>query len=397
MAALFRARWSPLPAAIGFDPGRICVSVNAIQVALIGCGRIAGHHARSIRATDGVELAAVCDLDADKARAYGEEFGVPWYRDYRQMFAERPEISVVAVITPSGMHFEHANEVLERFGKHIIVEKPTFMRPGQLVQAFDLAERKGLSVFPVFQNRYNKAVGRVRQALANGELGDIRVMNVRVRWCRPQRYYDMAPWRGTFSHDGGALSNQGIHHVDLLRHLGGEVDRISATMVTLGAQIEVEDTAVATLTYASGAVGSLEVTTAARPDDFEASISIVGSKGLAQIGGIAVNELQIFTPDPSVCAENSEDFKSYTGAGAVYGFGHASMYRDIAAAFHQGQPYPVSRDDALKTIKLLHGFYRADETGSWINVDAPEESVRLGRPNDSLSDLYRTAHILDAQ
>lgn len=372
------------------------MNANAIQVALIGCGRIAGHHARSLRATDGVELAAVCDLEADKARAYGEEFGVPWYRDYRRMFAENPAIQVVAVITPSGMHFEHATEMMERFGKHIIVEKPTFMRPGQLEQAFDLADRMGLKIFPVFQNRYNKAVGRVRHALAEGELGDIRVMNVRVRWCRPQRYYDMAEWRGTFSHDGGALSNQGIHHVDLLRHLGGEVERLSATMVTLGADIEVEDTVVANFTYASGAVGSLEVTTAARPDDFEASISIVGSKGLAQIGGIAVNELQIFTPDPAACAANSEDFKSYTGAGAVYGFGHSSMYRDIAATFHRGAVYPVSRADALSTIRLLHAFYRADEAGTWVSVQTADESVRLGRPDDTVSDLYRTARVLGA-
>ena len=117
----------------------------------------------------------------------------------------------------------------------------------------------------------------------------------------------MAPWRGTLSHDGGALTNQGIHHVDLLRYLGGEVHQVNATMRTLGADIEVEDTIVSSFSYENNAVGSLEVTTSARPDDFEASISIVGSEGLAQIGGIAVNELQIFTPRPEDCEEYSED------------------------------------------------------------------------------------------
>jgi predicted dehydrogenase len=367
------------------------VTTNSVRVGVIGCGRIAGHHCRSIVAAEGVALAAVCDLVEDKARAYGEEYAVPHYTDYRRMLTEHPEISVVAVVTPSGMHFEHGLELMQRWGKHLILEKPTMMRPEQLVRAWEVADGLGLNIFPVFQNRHNKAVRRVKQALDAGELGDIRVMNVRLRWCRPQRYYDLAPWRGTFSHDGGALTNQGIHHVDLLRHLGGDVERVSATMRTLGAEIEVEDTVVATYTYPSGAIGSLEVTTAARPDDFEASISIVGSRGLAQIGGIAVNELQVFTPDPAACAANSEDFKGIQGHGAVYGYGHSTMYRDVEAAFHAGKAYPVSRQDCLSTIKLLHAFYRSDEAeGAWVRVDSPEQSSRLGRPNDEVSNLYRT-------
>ena len=364
---------------------------QTVKIALIGCGRIAGHHCRAIRATAGVELMAVCDLVADKARAYGDEFGIPWFTDYRAMLRALPDIDTVAVITPSGMHSEHGLEMLERWGKHIVVEKPTFMHPGQMRDAFAVAGKLGLDIYPVFQNRYNKAVRRVSQALRAGELGEIRIVSVRVRWCRPQRYYDMAPWRGTFSHDGGALTNQGIHHVDLLRHLGGEVARVNATMRTLGAAIEVEDTVVAMLDYASGAVGSLEVTTAARPDDFEASISIVGSQGLAQIGGIAVNELQIFTPDPAACAPNSEDFLGMKGHGAVYGHGHGAMYRDIVAHRRGQAAYPVDVADCLGTLRLLNAFYRADEAGNWVTVDDPACSPRLGRPNEAVSALYRTA------
>ena len=330
-------------------------------------------------------MSAVCDLVEEKASAYGDDFSVPWFTDYRAMFEAHPEINTVALMTPSGMHFEHGMEIMERFGKNLIMEKPTFMRPEHLVTAYDTAAALGLQVFPVFQNRYNKAVRRVKQAIDSGELGEVRIMSVRTRWCRPQRYYDMAPWRGTFSHDGGALTNQGIHHVDLLRHLGGDVEQVNATMRTLGADIEVEDTVVATLTYAGNAVGDLEVTTAARPDDFEASLSIVGSEGLAQIGGIAVNELQVFTPNPSACAASSEDFSD-----CVYGFGHEAMYNDIAAFFNEGKLYPVSRDDAHATLKLLHAFYRSDEARGWIDVDSKEQSTRLGRPGEDISNLYRT-------
>ena len=364
-----------------------------LKVALIGCGRIAGHHCRSIAEVDGVELAAVCDLEIEKADAYALEFGVPAFTDYRRMFDDVPAIDIAAVITPSGMHYEHGLEVIRDFDKHIVMEKPTFMRPGQLHDAYAAAYAAGKRIFPVFQNRYNKAVRRVKQALETGELGDIRTVSVRLRWCRPQRYYALAPWRGTFSHDGGALTNQTIHHVDLLRHLGGEVARVNATMRTLGADIEVEDTTAATLSYVGGAVGTLESTTAARPDDFEASISFVCSEGLAQIGGIAVNELQIFTPDPDACAANSEDFKGIEGHGAVYGFGHTEMYRDIVADFLGEAPYPVQRDDCLKTLELLHAFYRSDEAGAWVDVAFGGESDRLGRPDDALSDLYRTPRI----
>ena len=337
-----------------------------------------------------MQLAGVCDLDLEKAEAYAKEYGVPAFTSYRRMFADVPGIDVAAVITPSGMHLEHGLEMLNDYAKHVIMEKPTFMRPGQLTEAYSAADKAGLQIFPVFQNRYNKAVRRVKRAIEAGELGDVRIVSVRVRWCRPQRYYDMAPWRGTFSHDGGALTNQSIHHVDLIRYLGGNVVRVNATMRTLGADIEVEDTVTATIQFDGDAVGVIEATTAARPDDFEASLSIVGSKGLAQIGGIAVNELQVFTPDPDACATHSEDFQGIHGAGAVYGHGHGQMYRDIVAFFNDGTPYPVSREDCLGTLKLLHAFYRSDEAGGWVDVNSDDQSERLGRADDALSDLYRT-------
>lgn len=361
------------------------MSAKSYRVAVVGCGRIAGHHCRSIRDVPGAELAAVCDLVEDKAAAYGREFSVPHFTNYHEMLRTVPGVDIVAVATPSGMHHEHALDLMRRYRVSIIMEKPTFMRPSQLREAFALAAELGVSLFPVFQNRYNRAVDRVRTALRSGELGKPRIVAVRVRWCRPQRYYDLASWRGTFAQDGGALTNQGIHHVDLFRHLGGEVARVQAAMRTLGADVEVEDTAVGTATFENGHVGVVEVTTSARPDDFEASISLVCEKGLAQIGGIAVNELQIFTPDPTACAANSEDF-----AGNVYGHGHEMMYRDIVAALRGEAPYPVSADDCLRTIGLLHAFYRSDEDGGWIQVADGLESGRLGKPDEALADLYRT-------
>ena len=366
------------------------MSENAINVAVIGCGRVAGHHIRSIAGVEGGRIVAVCDLAAEKAQAYAQQYSVAAFTNYYEMLKSVPEIDVVAIATPSGMHFEHAMDVMMRYRKHVLVEKPTFMHPHQLNNTYDFAEANGLKIFPVFQNRHNKAVRFVKQSIDRGDLGDIRIMAVRVRWCRPQRYYNLAPWRGTFSHDGGALSNQGIHHIDLLRYLGGEVAELSAVLRTLGATIEVEDTAIATLKYPTGAVGVVEVTTAARPDDFEASLSIVGGKGLAQLGGWAVNELQVFTPDPSACAEFSEKIPD------AYGFGHQTVYQDLVHDLQGRRPYPVNRQDCLNTLNLLHAFYRSDEVGGWVDVQAGHPSDRLGRANQDVSKLYRTPQPADA-
>jgi predicted dehydrogenase len=361
--------------------------MKEVIVAIIGCGRVADHHCRSMLNISNIRLVAICDLVEDKAKKFSGDYNVPWYTNYRKMLKDHPDINTVAIITPSGMHYEHSMEILRDYKKNIIVEKPTFMRTDELNLAYKEADKNNLKIFPVFQNRYNKAVSRVKKALIDGELGDIRTISVQVQWCRPQSYYELAPWRGTFSHDGGALTNQGIHHVDLLRYLGGEVDKVNCTMRTLGVDIEVENTIVSTCTYKSSAVVTLQVTTAARPDNFEAAITIVGSKGLAKIGGIAVNELQIFTPDTLACKKNSEDFSKAIG---IYGNGHNEMYKDIVSSMISGKQFSVTKSDCYNTVKLLNAFYLSDEKSNWISVSSKKLSARLGRPNDKISNLYRT-------
>lgn len=358
---------------------------GAVKVGVIGCGRISGHHCRSIAETDGVELVAVCDLIPEKADVYRQQFGAKAYDNYHQMLIENPQIDTVAVITPSGMHFEHVLDIISRYRKNIIVEKPTFMKPSQVKEAYAQAEAAGVRIFAVFQNRHNQAVKRVLRGLAQGELGRLRSLAVRVRWCRPQRYYDLAPWRGTFAMDGGCLTNQGIHHIDLMKLMGGPVRRVCSVHRTLGADIEVEDTASASIEFERDAIGTLEITTAARPIDYEASISLVCENGLAQIGGIAVNELQVYTPDPAACSENSEDF-----SGNVYGHGHVKIYEEIVRSFEEGQPFPVTCEDTLGTIQLLNAFYIADETHGWVDVANAGDSVRLGLVDNILADMYRT-------
>ena len=286
-------------------------------------------------------------------------------------------------MTPSGMHYEHAKKIISKYKKNIIIEKPICLKTSQVIELYKLANKNKVKIFPVFQNRYNKAIQFLKKKKTINDLGKIRIISVQVRWCRPQRYYDLADWRGTFSHDGGALTNQGIHHLDAMRYLCGELKNINVKMSTFGANIEVEDSVVANYELKNGAIGTLEITTSARPKDYNATISLVGSKGLAQIGGLALNELQIYSPNQKLCKINSEKIPT------AYGFGHFSFYRDIKNHFSKSNKFPVSYLDCLKTINLLNSFYISDEIKKSVNPMIIRDSKRLGIKNEKISKKYR--------
>ena len=357
---------------------------KTINVAMIGCGRVAGHHTRSIRKVSNVQLVAVCDLVEEKAKELASSENVSAYINYHDMFAKHPEIDVVGICTPSGMHYEHSLEMIQQYQKHVVIEKPTVMRISKGLQLSKAAAQHKLKIFPVFQYRFNKSVQFVRKATQSKEMGDLVLGTIRLRWCRPQRYYDRAPWRGTYALDGGALTNQGVHLLDLLRYLAGEVKWVYADIATLGANIEVEDTGIVILEFENGGRGVIEITTAARPDDFESSISILGSKGLAMVGGWATNELLTYSPKPDEEEKNSEIFPD------VYGFGHQEIYSGVYNALaNMGKP-SVEFEDAMKSIQLLHAIYHSAENHERIYIKDREESKFLGITNEELANLYRT-------
>ena len=357
--------------------------MNKIRVVIIGAGRIAEHHLKAIKFNKGFELVAICDLNKEKASNFSKKYKVPYYLNYNQMLTDKKDVDIVAIMTPSGCHYEHCKDILLKYKKNLIVEKPTFLRPSQVKEIYNIAKKLKVKIFPVFQNRFNKSIQKIKNEIKKNKIGKINIVNVRVRWCRPQRYYDLAPWRGTFSHDGGALTNQGIHHIDLLRYLIGEVSEVTSKMSTLGAKIEVEDTALALFKFHNKAVGSLEITTAARPTDFEASISILGSKGTIQIGGLAVNEILIYTPDPKLCIKFSEKIPD------AYGFGHYELYKQIYRSISKNKKFIISEEDCFKTILLLNAFYVSNEKNKTIIINKKIESKKLGRKNEKVAKFYQ--------
>lgn len=352
-----------------------------LNLAIIGCGRVAFHHVEMLKGVEGIKLVASCDLIEEKAKSHAEKAGSRAYTNYREML-NKEDIDIVVVATPTGAHYQHVKDILNHKPVHIILEKPMVLRIAQGLELKALADKKGVKIFPVYQNRFNKAVQRVKSALVSGELGDVVLATVRVRWCRPQRYYDLAPWRGTFSMDGGAHVNQGIHYVDILRYLAGEIEEVHSLFAQLGAKLEAEDTGVSIVKFKNGALGQIEITMAARPDDFEASVSVVGSKGLAVLGGICTNKLETFSPvvaDQAVCSEEVP---------MAYGVSHHKVYQMIVGCLLEGKPSPVEFDDGLNTIRLLHALYRSNEERRWVRLDEQVESKRLGESNEKLLAQY---------
>lgn len=353
-----------------------------MRIALVGLGRISHHHARAILNTTGLQLIGAADILEVKREAFQAIFNVPVYPNFVDLIDDHlPDIVVIA--TPSGMHFHHAKCILS-MGVSVILEKPPALKPSQLLELREIASKTSSRVLPLFQNRYNKAVQFVKDSLSSNSLGDIRNIAVRVRWCRTDSYYQLSPWRGTFSMDGGCLSNQGIHHLDLLRFLCGDISSLASIHATLGSNIEVEDSAVAIVKMESGALATIDISTAARPTDYEASISLSCSKGLAQLGGIAVNELQVYSPDMNQCKLHSEDFDS-----CVYGNGHMVFYSKLIDLYYSPpSEYDSYFFDLFKSVQFLNSLYLSDETKSWVTPSSSLESSRLGRPDATLQSLY---------
>ena len=354
-----------------------------IKVGLIGLGRIAGHHTRAIKKNKNYEIISACDLKMDVRKKYKKIFGTKVYSNYDEMLINEKNLDLVVIMTPSGMHFEHAKRILSKYKKNVVIEKPTSLKVSNLKKLYFIAKKNKKKIFPVFQNRNNKCVIKLKELISKNKLGKIQLVNLILRWCRPQRYYDLSIWRGTYSHDGGALTNQGIHYIDLVRYLAGDIKKVYCRMKTLGSKIEVEDSIVGNYEFNNGAIGCLEVTTAARPKDYEATISIIGSKGVAKIGGLSANIMEEFSPSPKICKSFSEKLPD------AYGYGHFKFYKDVSNDFLLKRKFPISPSDCIKSIQLLNSFYISNEKKKEINVLKSSDSKKLGRKNNRISNLYR--------
>ncbi len=346
--------------------------------ALVGCGRIAKRHAELLaHAIDGARLCAVCDIDKSKAEFFGRQYNVPAFQDMDEMMTQaKPD--VVSILTPSGLHKEHTVH-LASYGKHIIVEKPMALTLDDADAMIAACDAHGCRLFVVKQNRFNVPVLKLREAIEQNRFGKLIMGTVRVRWCRTQAYYDMDAWRGTWAFDGGVLTNQASHHIDLLEWMMGDVDSVFAKSITALADIETEDTAIAILKFHNGALGCIEATTATRPKDLEGSISILGEQGTVEIGGFAVNQMKVWSfehaePDDAAVME-----KYSVNPPNVYGFGHQAYYEHVLDCLRSGRHQLVDGLEGRRSVELISAFYESIETGREVPLRFVPKRCRLGR------------------
>jgi UDP-N-acetyl-2-amino-2-deoxyglucuronate dehydrogenase len=350
-----------------------------LRFALVGCGRIAKRHAELLgqKQIAGAELAAVCDLVETKARKLAAPYGAPAYTDMHEMM-KRERVDVVVVLTESGRHAEHT-VALAPYGKHIVVEKPMALTLDDADAMIHACDRHNVRLFVVKQNRFNVPVVQLRRALEAGRFGRLVMGTVRVRWCRRQDYYDQDSWRGTWGLDGGVLTNQASHHVDLLEWMMGEVDSVFAKSTTALANIEAEDTAVVVLKFRSGALGMIEATTATRPKDLEGSLSILGEGGSVEIGGFAVNEIKVWQFEKPLASDEDVRTRYSVNPPNVYGFGHQAYYEHVVACLRDQQPQLVDGLEGRRSLELISAIYESIETGREVPLRFVPSRCRLGQ------------------
>ena len=352
---------------------------SSINACFVGCGRIAKKHFDCFYSKNiaGLNLKTVCDIEPQKFDKFDFDSDLIKASKITEIISDS-SIDLAVIMTESGNHYKHAKIFVER-GIDVLIEKPVTLKLTDAYKLRDLASRNNSKIYVVKQNRYNKAVKFAKRIIKEEKLGRLNLGTVRVRWCRRQDYYDQAPWRGTWKQDGGVISNQAIHHIDLLQWFMGPVRSVSAFSNTFGVNIEAEDSIVGAINFESGAIGSIEATTSIRPINVEGSVSLIGQNGYIEIGGHAANEIGKI--NFSNMEENLEAIKNENTADVddVYGDGHEQVYREILSDRLGAPNSAVQIDEAIKSLKIIHMMYKSTEQNRIVHAsELSDGSEKLG-------------------
>jgi predicted dehydrogenase len=242
-----------------------------------------------------------------------------------------------------------------------------------------VCDEAGIKLFVVKQNRFNVPIVKLREALDGGRFGKLVLGTVRVRWCRTQAYYDQASWRGTWALDGGVLSNQASHHIDMLEWMMGDVESVFAMSSTALVRIEAEDTAIVALRFKNGALGLIEATTATRPRDLEGSISILGEGGTVEVGGFAMNEMKVWNFVHAQPGDEEVMRRYSVNPPDVYGFGHHAYYDHVVDCIVNEKRHLVDGLEGRKSLELISAIYESVETGREVPLRFRARHARLGQ------------------
>ena len=337
-----------------------------MRYALIGCGRISPNHI-SAAINNNLELVAFCDIIPEKTKEKKEMFkektqNVKEYTDYKQML-NNENLDLVAIATESGKHAQIAIDCINA-GCNVIIEKPVALSIKDADLIIEAAKKNNVKVCACHQNRFNKSIQKIRTSIENGDFGKLLHGTAHIRWNRNIDYYKQASWRGTWEQDGGALMNQCIHNIDLLRWMMGNdiIEVMAYTDRLLHDYIEAEDLGIAIIKFANGSYGIIEGTTNVYPKNLEETLYIFGEKGTAKAGGSSVNKIDVWK------FENGEDEEAVINEFCeihknVYGLGHTPLYKDVIDAIENDREPYVDGYAGKRALELVLAIYLSAKEG----------------------------------
>ncbi len=343
-----------------------------MRYALIGCGRISPNHVMAAK-NNNLEIVAVCDVVKENAKDKILKFDldpnkVKVYEDYRELL-KNEKLDLVAIATESGKHAQIALDCINA-GCNVIIEKPIALSISDADEIIKAGKEKGVLVCANHQNRFNKSIQEIRSALEKNRFGKLLYGTAHIRWARNHEYYDRASWRGTWEQDGGALMNQCIHDIDLLRWMmGDEIDTVyGMTDRLIHPYIEAEDLGLAVVKFKNGSYGTIEGTTNVYPKNLEETLYIFGEKGTVKAGGEAVNIIEewkfsdYFGDEEVVKKECSENPPN------VYGFGHTKLYKNMINAIEGKEQLLVDGEAGKRALELVLAIYKSAAEGKPVKL-----------------------------
>lgn len=348
-----------------------------MRYALIGCGRISPNHIAAAKA-NGLEFAGLCDIDTGMLQDKVLKFDlahVHQYTDYHEMLEkEKPEL--VAIATESGKHAAIALDCIKA-GCNLIIEKPIALSLADADEIIKAARERGVKVCASHQNRFNKSVQKIREALEKNRFGRMFYGTAHIRWCRDWEYYARAKWRGTWQQDGGALMNQCIHNIDLLRWMmGDEVDEVIGMTDRLNhPYIEAEDLGIALIKFKNGAYGIIEGTTDIYPQNLEETLYLFGEKGTVKAGGQSVNCIEEWRFSDTLDDPEAVKKQFAENPPNVYGFGHTPLYADVIEAIENDREPYVNGEAGRRALELVLAIYKSAAEGKAVRLPLKECST----------------------
>ena len=326
---------------------------SVVGFGIVGCGMIADFHAQALRSIAGARLIGVTDVSFAGAQIFAEKHGVTAYESYEEMLKD-DAVRAVCICTPSGYHAELAKSALLA-GKHTAVEKPIAMTASDADSVIEAAKKSGKLLTVISQLRFSKDAIRLKEAVQNGSLGQIRFCNLSMKYWREESYYAGNSWKGSRLLDGGVLMNQGIHGIDLLRYVIGGVAVIGSVTDRMYHKIEAPDTALALLRYDCGALGTLEATTAAFPG-FDLNLEIIGEKGYAVFTQERLTSL-VIDGEERITAVATPRLGTASDPAAVGWHNHALQFENFVEAIRGLAPLAVRGEDGREAVRLISDIY----------------------------------------